>query len=187
VLCPKCRAEVPDAVPECPRCGVVFARYLERVEPLPLSVPNVKSGPRTVVTMPPAIDPNLAFHEAGHWLFFPFGPFMTTLGGSLNQVLVPLVCAGAFLWKMGDAFGAAAATWWAAENLIDLAPYIDDAGDLQLVLLGGKTGSEVFGHDWEYLMNAMGVAHEDHALAAVVQTVGTLTMIAALFWPPSSW
>ena len=32
---------------------------------------------------------NLPFHEAGHVLFSPFGEFMTTLGGSLMQVLVP--------------------------------------------------------------------------------------------------
>ena len=51
--------------------------------------------------------PNLVFHEAGHILFLPLGRFMTVLGGSLTQVLVPLVCAGAFLWQTRDAFGAA--------------------------------------------------------------------------------
>jgi hypothetical protein len=126
--------------------------------------------------------PDLVFHEAGHILFIPLGHFMTVLGGSLTQVLVPLVCAGAFLWQTRDAFGAAVAIWWAGENLIDVAPYINDARDLQLVLLGGKTGAEVEGHDWEYLLNAMGVAHKDHAIAAIVQTIGTLTMIAALAW-----
>ena len=126
--------------------------------------------------------PNLVFHEAGHILFIPLGRFMTVLGGSLTQVLVPLVCAGALLWQTRDAFGASVAIWWAGENLIDVAPYINDARDLQLVLLGGRTGAEVEGHDWEYLLNAMGVAHKDHTFAAVVQTVGTLTMVAALVW-----
>ena len=37
--------------------------------------------------------PNLIFHEAGHILFSPFGRFMTVLGGSLFQVLVPVTCA----------------------------------------------------------------------------------------------
>src|SRR5258706_14990973 len=74
--------------------------------------------------------PNLVFHEAGHILFMPLGPFMTVLGGSLTQVLVPLVCAGAFLWQIRDPFGAAVAIWWAGENLIDVAPYINDARDL---------------------------------------------------------
>ena len=82
---------------------------------------------------------------------------MTVLGGSLTQLLVPLVCAGAFLWQTRDAFGAAIAVWWAGQNLIDLAPYINDARDLQLVLLGGRTGAEVEGHDREYLLNALRV------------------------------
>ena len=126
--------------------------------------------------------PNLVFHEAGHILWSPFGRFMTVLGGSLTQVLVPLICAGAFLWQTRDPFGAAVAVWWAGENLLDVAPYINDARDLKLVLLGGKTGAEVEGHDWEYLLNAMGVAYKDHAIAAAVHTIGALTMIAALAW-----
>ena len=40
---------------------------------------------------------NLVFHEAGHIIFSPFGEFMTILGGSLMQVLIPLICAAAFL------------------------------------------------------------------------------------------
>ena len=34
---------------------------------------------------------NLPFHEAGHLLFIPLGRFMTILGGSLGQILMPLV------------------------------------------------------------------------------------------------
>ena len=81
-----------------------------------------------------------------------------------------------------SSFGAAVASWWAGENLIDVAPYINDARELKLVLLGGRTGAEVEGHDWEYLLNALGVAHKDHEIAAVVQVIGILTMIAALVW-----
>jgi hypothetical protein len=126
--------------------------------------------------------PNLVFHEAGHILFTPFGGFMTVLGGSLTQVLVPLVCAGTFLWQTRDAFGAAVAIWWAGESLIDVAPYINDARAMQLILLGGRTGSEVEGHDWEYLLNAMGVSHRDHAIATTVHAMGVFTMVLALIW-----
>lgn len=35
------------------------------------------------------------------------------------------------------------------QSLTDVAPYINDARALQLVLLGGRTGAEVEGHDWE--------------------------------------
>src|SRR5690349_21047172 len=65
---------------------------------------------------------NLVFHEAGHILFLPFGSFMTSLGGSLTQVLVPLACMAAFIWKTRDLFAAAVMAWWAGENLVDLAP-----------------------------------------------------------------
>jgi len=42
---------------------------------------------------------NLIFHEAGHVVFRPFGRFMTILGGSLLQILVPLVVMLVFLLK----------------------------------------------------------------------------------------
>src|SRR5262245_13184817 len=99
--------------------------------------------------------PNLVFHEAGHVLFSPFGRFMTVLGGSLLQFLVPVILAGAFLRK-ANPFGAVVCAWWAGESLVDLAPYIADARALQLILLGGRTGAEVEGHDWEFILAQMG-------------------------------
>jgi len=63
---------------------------------------------------------NLPFHEAGHILFSPFGEFMTTLGGSLMQVLVPAACAIAFLTTNWNPFGAAVMGWWAGQNLMDV-------------------------------------------------------------------
>jgi hypothetical protein len=125
--------------------------------------------------------PNLVFHEAGHVLFSPFGRFMTVLGGSLFQVIVPIVFAGAFL-KQRDIFGAAVCTWWAGENLLDLAPYIADSRALQLILLGGHTGAEVEGHDWEYLLTAMGWLHHDRTLGLAAHRLGLIVMTGALVW-----
>ena len=109
--------------------------------------------------------PNLVFHEAGHVLFAFFGRFLTVLGGSLFQFALPLALAGAFL-RQNDPFGAAVCTWWAGQNLLDLAPYIADARALQLVLLGGRTGAEVEGHDWEYLLGQLGWLRFDRPLAS---------------------
>jgi hypothetical protein len=122
---------------------------------------------------------NLPFHEAGHILFMPFGPFMMSLGGSLLQVLVPAICAGALLFQQDDAFGASICLWWTGESLIDLAPYIDDARSLQLMLLGGPA-AEVEGHDWEAILAALGWLHLDHALARGVYAIGATVMAAAL-------
>lgn len=122
---------------------------------------------------------DLVFHEAGHVLFSPFGRFMTMLGGSLMQVLVPIVCALALV-KSGDRVGGAVAVWWAGQNLVDLSPYIGDARALQLPLLGGATGAEVEGHDWEAILSTLGWLQHDRTLAAAAHTVGSLTMAAAI-------
>jgi hypothetical protein len=126
--------------------------------------------------------PNLVFHEAGHVLFSPLGHFMTVLGGSAFQILVPVVCAATFAYQHRNWFGASVCTWWAGQNLVDLAPYIADARRLQLVLLGGRTGAEVEGHDWEYLLTSLGWLHLDHTIGRAAQIAGTLVMLAALAW-----
>lgn len=126
--------------------------------------------------------PNLVFHEAGHVLFLPFGRFMSVLGGSLLQVLVPLICAAAFLLQYEDRFGCAVCVWWTGQSLVDLSPYIADARALRLTLLGGRTGAEVEGHDWEYLLAAAGALHWDVTLGRAAHFAGSLVMFAALVW-----
>jgi hypothetical protein len=125
---------------------------------------------------------NLVFHEAGHFIFAPLGRFMSVLGGSLTQLLIPAVCAGTLLLQTRDPFGAACGLWWLGENLLDLSPYIADARALQLVLLGGSTGAEVEGHDWEFLLESMGWLHRDQWLGLVTHRVGVLVMLAAIVW-----
>ena len=83
---------------------------------------------------------SIPFHEAGHILFSPFGDLLTSLGGSLAQVLVPIVCGIAFLTTSPNPFAAAVMCWWTGENLLDVALYIDDARALQLVLIGRPHG-----------------------------------------------
>lgn len=123
--------------------------------------------------------PNLVFHEAGHLIFSPLGQFMTVLGGSLMQILIPVVAAIAFV-RQQQMFGAAICVWWAGQNLVDLAPYIADARALQLVLLGGRTGAEVEGHDWEFILTRLRLTHRDQALGRAAHALGMLIMVAAL-------
>jgi hypothetical protein len=122
---------------------------------------------------------NLPFHEAGHIIFSPFGRFMMILGGSLMQVLVPIVCAAALYIQNDDPFGAALCAWWAGENLLDLAPYINDARALNLILLGGPANA-VEGHDWEAILTSLGWLHLDHALANGAHLMGAAVMWTAI-------
>ncbi len=125
---------------------------------------------------------NLPFHEAGHLIFIPFGRFMTILGGSLGQILMPLICLGAFLVKTRDPFGASVALWWTAESLMDIAPYINDARALDLMLIGGVTGKETDGHDWNNILTILNLLEWDHRLAHIAYNVGILLMLGSLFW-----
>jgi hypothetical protein len=126
---------------------------------------------------------SIPFHEAGHVIFAPFGDLMTSLGGSLTQILIPVVCLVAFLKpKNFNPFAAAVMLWWAGQNLADVAIYINDARSLQLVLLGGHTGMEVEGHDWEHILQLTGLLHRDHQMAWTVHALGALFMVGGIIW-----
>lgn len=125
---------------------------------------------------------NLPFHEAGHIVFMPFGRFVMFLGGTLGQLLMPLVCMFALLITARNNFGASACLWWLGQNFIDIAPYINDARALRLILLGGVTGRETDGHDWENILRTLGWLKYDHIIADISYLVGIILIIAALAW-----
>lgn len=124
---------------------------------------------------------NLVFHEAGHIIFRFFGEFATVLGGTLMQLIVPAVFTVYFLlWRL-DPYSSSVTFWWFGENFIDIAPYIYDAKDLNLILLGGNTGKEGF-HDWEYILNSFGLINYSHGIAWLSWGSGLLLMLMSFFW-----
>ena len=154
-------------------------RLIARTRRLDIPVCEERPCGRRRDGLDPAHLPNLVFHEAGHIILGVFGRFVGVLGGSLFQFAVPLVLAGAFL-RQRDWFGAAVCVWWAGQNLLDLAPYIADARALQLVLLGGRTGAEVEGHDWEDPLGELNLLHMDRTLGLTAHRLGLVMMTAAL-------
>jgi len=125
---------------------------------------------------------NLPFHEAGHIIFIPFGRFMMFLGGTLGQLLIPFICMCALLITTRNTFGASASLWWLGQNFMDIAPYINDARALRLILIGGVTGREVDGHDWANILGTLGWLQYDHILAHISYTVGIILMILSFLW-----
>ncbi|HEY6897416.1 MAG TPA: hypothetical protein VI279_09135 [Rhodocyclaceae bacterium] len=123
----------------------------------------------------------IPFHEAGHVLFMPFGRFMTVLGGSLFQVLMPLIVAGAFFIQQRDAFGAGLGVWWAGASMVDVSAYIYDAADPQLPLIGGGTGADSF-HDWIYLLDVFHQTRHSPFWGGLAHAIGILVMVAGLAW-----
>jgi hypothetical protein len=249
--CPKCNYKIGAGLDECPACGIVISKYLERLPgasegskppPLPnefakedwgetgkdkdynvfglpvwklyitrLLYPNEKNC-KPLITAGQALlllvllilslslwsSPiesnkagesflhliNLPFHEAGHIFFRPFGRFITSLGGTLGQFMIPLICLAAFLFYRSDNTAAAVCLWWTGENFLDIAPYVNDARSLTLPLIGGNTGQTApYGfHDWEYLLTESGFLGYDHDIARACYFIGTMIMAVALLW-----
>ncbi|MCG8473203.1 MAG: zinc ribbon domain-containing protein [Desulfobacterales bacterium] len=127
---------------------------------------------------------NLPFHEAGHIIFSPFGELVGSLGGTLGQLLIPLICLFTLLFKTRDPYGAAVCLWWFGENFIDIAPYTDDARRLTLPLLGGNYGhSSPYGfHDWEFILTETGLIQHDHTIANAFMVLGVLIMGVSIIW-----
>jgi hypothetical protein len=121
----------------------------------------------------------LPFHEFGHVLFRPFGRFMTILGGSLFQVLMPLGLMLVFLLQQRNTFAASAMLWWAGQSLVDLSPYIADAETRALPLVGGA-GEEA--HDWGNLLTMTGMLSHTHDISRVCFAAGVIVMLAGLAW-----
>ena len=126
---------------------------------------------------------NLIFHEAGHVLFMLFGNrFLTVLGGSFLQCLIPFILMVYFL-RAGQNFSASIMFWWLGQNFVDLAPYIYDAHDQAIILLGGWTGKEMPGyHDWNYLLTTMGLLPHYSKVTFLVNNFGKLILLLSFVW-----
>ncbi|HXH81795.1 MAG TPA: hypothetical protein VNN07_02590 [Candidatus Tectomicrobia bacterium] len=117
---------------------------------------------------------DLVFHEAGHVIFGVLGEFAGVLGGSLNQVLIPAVCAGSFLWR-GQRAAGAVCLGWTGESLADVAVYAADGRAMRLPLL-----AEGLVHDWNYLLSALALREHAEAVGRAILLAGVLTILGAI-------
>lgn len=124
---------------------------------------------------------NLLFHEAGHPLFGIFGrETLMVLGGTLMQLLVPLLVWGTF-WFRRDTVGATFAGVWEFENLLNIARYVADARSQILPLVGGGE------HDWTHLLGRWGLLAQDQAIGQILHAIGWLGMVACWAWLAWRW
>lgn len=124
---------------------------------------------------------NLAFHEAGHPLFGIIGwETLTILGGTLMQLIVPLLVFTA-AWSRRQAAGAALAACWFFQNFHNIARYMADAREQVLPLAGGGE------HDWFNLFLRWGCLQSDTAIARNVHILGWLGMFGSAAWLIWRW
>ncbi len=129
---------------------------------------------------------NLVIHEAGHPLFGHFGDFLGVAGGSILQVLVPLLLALAFHVRR-QPVGYALFLLIMFENFLYVARYMADAraqaGSYVAIGVGAMEGLEdPMMHDWYNLFSRFGVLPYDTRIAAIVFKIGWAGMIATVAW-----
>ena len=127
---------------------------------------------------------NLIFHEVGHLIFAVFGDFTSSLGGTLMQLIIPILCMITLFIKTNDPFGGSICFWWVGENFLDISIYMNDAERMWLPLLGGRFGySSPYGtHDWNYILNELGVLEYCQIFAKAIFCVGVFIMLLSIIW-----
>jgi hypothetical protein len=123
---------------------------------------------------------NLVFHESGHPLFSIFGETIGFMGGTLMQLIVPLLVLSS-CWYKRQTVATGLAGLWFFENFLNIARYMADARTQELPLVGGGE------HDWTTLFGQWGLLAQDTAIAGVVKTLGWTGMCCCLGWIAWRW
>jgi hypothetical protein len=123
---------------------------------------------------------DLGIHELGHILFIPFGAFMTILGGSLFQLLFPLVWIAVCVWKRWY-FAACFCLCWLGFSLFDVAAYAADATARQLPLVSLGTGADPGEtHDWYQILTRLHHLEWDVAVSHILRGAGIVSVLLGL-------
>jgi hypothetical protein len=118
---------------------------------------------------------NLIIHEGGHFFFSWFGHTIMILGGTLGELIVPLLCAAAFFWQR-EAMSFAFSMFWFFENFPYIGTYMADARTASLPLVGSEES------DWTILFTQWGILAQDQKIGGIMRALGWLGMLATMGW-----
>ena len=124
---------------------------------------------------------NLGFHEAGHAAFMWFGnQILTTAGGTIFEIGIPVVAGLYLLWKQRDPFGASVCVFWLGTALIGAGVYAADARAQALPLVSPFGPIDVLSHDWTVMLMKFGKLSRDEEIGGLLQMAGKVAMITSL-------
>lgn len=118
---------------------------------------------------------NLIIHEGGHFFFSWFGETIHILGGTLGELIVPLLCASYFFFQR-ETTGFAFSCFWFFENFPYIGTYMADARAASLPLVGSDES------DWTILFGQWGLLTQDQRIGGAMRTLGWLGMVATVVW-----
>jgi hypothetical protein len=119
---------------------------------------------------------NLMMHEAGHLIFGFGGETLSFLGGTLIQLLIPIMFLIYFAWIRREAYASGVMVFWLGENIANVGIYMADAVKQRLPLVGGGI------HDWGYLFGRWDILPIADKIGNIVMLIGFIVMFVSLLW-----
>jgi hypothetical protein len=124
---------------------------------------------------------NLGFHEMGHAAFMWFGNrILTTAGGTIFELGIPVVAGAYLLVKQRDPFGAAVCLFWIGTALVSSGVYAADARAQVLPLVSPFGPVDADSHDWTVMLMKYGKLSKDEAIGGALQQAGMIAMTLSL-------
>ncbi len=119
---------------------------------------------------------NVLIHEAGHFIFLPFGQFMQILGGSIFQLCIPLSFL-IYFYRRKEPFSVFLMVFWVANNYVNIGVYMKDAQNMTLPLIGGEMSI----HDWNWIFDRLGILPLASLLGEGTRLLGNILLLLSLF------
>ena len=152
----------------------IFKKWLPSIIILPIAVYLVLNrGNYTWID-----NADLVIHEAGHVFFMFFGRFVHSAGGTLMQILLPLIIAWYF-FRNSYRFEVQVSLLWLGQNFINISVYAADARARILPLLGGNK----VGHDWHYMLGELNILEYDQTVGYIFLSCAILIFITSILMP----
>lgn len=117
---------------------------------------------------------HLVIHEAGHMIFAAFGEFMGILGGSLLQILVPIMFTVYFILRE-DYFAMFFCMFWLGDSIVNVGTYLADGKNMYLPLI-----ADGLIHDWNWLLSRMDLLESAEAIGQAFHLVGYSLLVISI-------
>jgi hypothetical protein len=118
---------------------------------------------------------NLAFHEFGHPFFGIFSQRLAVYGGTMGQLIFPIVVSLKF-FRDENTFSFSVGLLWLFENFLNIATYMRDARAQALPLVGNGE------HDWTEIFTRWNVLENDIRLSNSVIKLTVLAVLGLGYW-----
>jgi hypothetical protein len=124
---------------------------------------------------------HLPIHEGGHLLFGWLGEKPMLWGGTILQLLVPALLAGAFAVR-GDLLGTTFCSVGFFHSLNGVATYMIDALKRELPLVTVGASADEAQHDWVQIFSDLGVLPHATQIGNSVRVLAWCGLLGCMAW-----